>query len=357
MAGRPYLDQLVTSPHIPKQEGQIGYCSKKLIPDLSCTGIRSELETQPLPVTTADGRMTKVFVLTAYKTMRELQRGIVVQNAKEEIFKLDHRQYIDKLLVDMEEEKRDKHERRMRHWKKQKDSIGFAGSFDSAFGESSSKWQPVETSGNEPRASSELIEDEVRSSAASPFQFTGEMPASTVEDDPTRRMTTNEANRTLRVRIQEANHSHGQLQRVDSADNRSIQSSQSSRVSQNSAGSNGFSRQDDKIKRIRTHSRMALFNSLLDVVEPPKSPMKRFGTVSSLTSLPSPSNRASPSNDMFSSSKYSGSMRMSSKGASSKPGNVTGFSSKGASGKSIHPTTQPRADSSDSFGIADSEKR
>ena len=149
MNNRPYLDKLVTSPHVPKQAGQTGYCSRKLIPDLSCAGVHSEFEPKTEPVIAADGRMTKVFVLNAYRTMRELQRGITAQNAKEEIFKIDHKQYIDKLLVDLEKEKKDKHQRRMRHFKSTKDLIGFGGSFESAFGPPNS-WEPVSAQTNFP---------------------------------------------------------------------------------------------------------------------------------------------------------------------------------------------------------------
>lgn len=339
------MDQLVTSPHIPKQDGQIGYCSKKIIPNLSCTGIRSELEEQPLPVTTADGKMTKIFVLTAYRTMRDLQRGIVVQNAKEEIFKLDHRQYIDKLLVDMEASKRDKHQRRMRHWKKEKNAIGFSGSFESAFVDSTSKWQPVDTEINAVKTPD--YDFDQSSGNISPFQFAGETPASPVNEyDRDQQGIANEVSRSqLRVRIVEAN--EAQLRRVNSSDDHSLQSSQSSRVSQGSAGANGFSRKDD-LKRIKTHSRMALFNSLLDVVEPPKSPVKRFGTVSSQGSASGRGLTMSPLDNAGSSAKFGSSKGMGSKGAGSNS----------ASGKGPGNQGLVKADSNDSFGfgVADSTK-
>lgn len=37
-----YLDSLVTSPHFPKQEGELPTTSKVILPDLKRTGIRSK---------------------------------------------------------------------------------------------------------------------------------------------------------------------------------------------------------------------------------------------------------------------------------------------------------------------------
>ncbi|KAJ1443476.1 hypothetical protein B484DRAFT_441560 [Ochromonadaceae sp. CCMP2298] len=130
MDARPYLDKLVTSPHIPMQPGQKGYCSRKVMPDLSCTGLRSIYEDRGVAVTTADGKMTEEYKMFAYRKMRDLQRGITYQNSEEQIFKLDHRQFIDHLLSDMEKTKRDKHQRHMRYWKKEKAEAGFPDSFE-----------------------------------------------------------------------------------------------------------------------------------------------------------------------------------------------------------------------------------
>jgi hypothetical protein len=268
MNSRPYLDKLVTSPHVPKQPGQTGYCSRKLIPDLTCTGIHSEFEPKTDPVTTADGRMTKVFVLNAYRTMRELQRGITKQNAQEEIFRIDHRQYIDKLLVDMEEEKKDKHERRMRHFKRTKDSMGFAGSFESAFGENTSSWAPVSAKGGQIQAGDF---NDTRSQNASPVPGSDQGETAAVPRS------------AKNVRI---NESPQEFLSRPTTDGRTwtMQESTKSAYSLRSAGSNnsgiGFPSQPSPSKNQRKHSRMALFNSLLDTVEPPKSPVKRFGSMS-----------------------------------------------------------------------------
>lgn len=260
MTSRPYLDKLVTSPHIPKQEGQIGYCSRKLIPDLSCTGIHSELEEKKQPVTTADGRMTKVFVLNAYRTMRELQRGITIQNAQEEIFKLDHRQYIDKLLVDMEEEKKSKHARRMRHFKKNKDSLGFGGSFEAY--QNSATWEPITATTETNEISGEFEEQHTSPEHGSPYEAA-------------RQTAVSRANKQVRI------NDSGQHHRDRSAKTHSNERSNSlvSAGSLGSYGSQGSVSRQGPAPRLRTSSRMALFNSLLEVVEPPKSPVKRFGSM------------------------------------------------------------------------------
>jgi hypothetical protein len=270
MNNRPYLDKLVTSPHVPKQPGQTGYCSRKLIPDLTCTGIHSEFEPKTDPVTTADGRMTKVFVLNAYRTMRELQRGITKQNAQEEIFRIDHRQYIDKLLVDMEEEKKDKHERRMRHFKRTKDSMGFAGSFESAFGENTSSWAPVSAKADHQVHTTDFNNSRSQGASPAPDNGQGETAA---------------APRSAKnVRINESPQEFLSRPTTDGPNNWMMQESTKSAYSLRSAGSSnsgiGFPSQPSPAKGQRKHSRMALFNSLLDTVEPPKSPVKRFGSIS-----------------------------------------------------------------------------
>ena len=81
------------------------------------------------------------------------------------------------------------------------------------------------------------------------------------------------------------------LPRVGSADTRDTKNSSNSHAmhsvashrsfgSQGSQGSHGFSRPaSEKEKKVRAHSRMALFTALLDTVEPPTSPKKRFGSI------------------------------------------------------------------------------
>lgn len=294
MDTRPYLDKLVTAPHLPKQSGQVGYCSRRLIPDLSCAGIHSEFEQKREAVTTSDGRMTKTFVLNAYRTMRDIQRGIVVLNSKEEVFKVGHRQYIDQLLVDMEKEKRDKHERRMRHFNKKKNTLGFEGSFDStAFGGNSSSWEPVSTKYNDrestefgdyssfnctPKPDSRNSEsrndkDERINLSASGFEAARQLAVSRANSATVRftdspqefpsRPITNEEDTLAKQ------HQHQHSGGVTA----------NSRMSTAGSTGSGYVARTDGAKRVRAHSRMALFNSLLNVVEPPSSPVRRFGSM------------------------------------------------------------------------------
>jgi len=127
---QPYLDKIATSIHLPKQEGQKGYCSKTLIPDLSCSGIRSELERVDKPISTPDGRLTTGYKVRAFLKLQGIQRGLNIVNSQEKLFKIDHLQYIDTLLSSIEQEKIDKHRRRMRHFNRDKNNLGFANSFD-----------------------------------------------------------------------------------------------------------------------------------------------------------------------------------------------------------------------------------
>ena len=302
MNSRPYLDKLVTSPHLPKMEGQTGYCSRQLIPDLSCAGIHSEFEPKTVPTITSDGKMTKVFVMNAFRTMSDIQRGIVKQNAKEEIFKLDHRQYIDKLLVDMESSKRDKHIRRMKHWKASKDAMGFNGSFESAFGgEPFGEWTDVKDGSIKPEFGAEM------SGSGSPMETNRQenysQPTPINSSKPSTRVRINENNNTSEVVIRRNESS-------DTRDSRSQRhSSGHSVASVGSSGSHGFSRPASNagVKRVKTHSRMALFNSLLDVVEPPSSPSKRFGSIASASNDGIASPKRSEFFDASGSNKLAGS--------------------------------------------------
>ena len=232
-----------------------------------------------MPVTTADGKLTKVFINTAYHTMRDLQRGIVAQNAKEEIFKIDHRQYIDQLLVDMEATKKERHAKRMLHWKKSKANVGFASSFESAFGDSSD-WPPLANTAAQSN-------EDFPSFPLTPAHIPGDGIASAVLEFGISRQRTGSGatgkngSSKLRVRIDESG--GGGSRAVEERSLGSFNSLHSNSVhSMNSSAggsSAGFSRPGTNSKKIKNHSRMALFNSLLEVTEPPKSPTKRFGSL------------------------------------------------------------------------------
>jgi hypothetical protein len=290
MESRPYLDKLVTSPHVPKQPGQVGYCSRKLIPDLSCAGIHSEFQPKREVVTTADGRLTNTFILNAYRSMRDIQRGIVVLNSKEEVFKVGHRQYIDQLLVDMENEKRDKHERRMRHFHKKKSVLGFDESFNTAFSGNSNTWENVSVSAEQrmsdfgDHSSFNCTPKPESRNSDNNAENDGKMQLSPSQFETARQVAVARANNSVRFNDTPNEFPSRPLTNELSTAARQIGTASSgSRVSTASSGSK-YGAPADGAKRVKAHSRMALFNTLLNELEPPPSPVKRFGSIQSINS-------------------------------------------------------------------------
>lgn len=131
MDRKPFLDKISTAPHIPSQDGQYGLVSLKNFPDLSHTGIRSKFEKQVPYATAKDGTILPSYKANAFKTTRMIERGLVKLNAREDVFKTGHKQFIDKVLCDMESTKQDKHRRQMKHWNSGKGKLGFSDSFNS----------------------------------------------------------------------------------------------------------------------------------------------------------------------------------------------------------------------------------
>jgi hypothetical protein len=131
MNPRPYLDKVVTAPHMPKQDGQIGFHTTKFFPDLSHTGIRCKFEKQTPNATASDGRLTVSYKTKAFKRTSLIERGLIQLNSREDVFRTGHKQFIDKVLCDMENTKKDKNNRHMMHWNTSKSKLGFADSFNS----------------------------------------------------------------------------------------------------------------------------------------------------------------------------------------------------------------------------------
>jgi hypothetical protein len=122
-----YLDKLVTEPHVPKRKGQIGFYSTENIPDLSHTGCTTFYH--PQPMTAYDQKkmtIRKSYREKANDKIKVLHREMIAANTIETTFNKGHKQFIDKLLVEMDIEKRAKLKKTQASWKSEKTQIGFA---------------------------------------------------------------------------------------------------------------------------------------------------------------------------------------------------------------------------------------
>lgn len=252
MDSRPFLDKISTSAHLPPKPGQRGFCSVKTFPDLSHTYIRTKFDKGNPSSSTPDGRMTKEFTMRVKRKICTLHRGIAVLDAKEAAFKVDHKNYIDKLLLDMEATRMDQSQRRMAHWDSTKTGLGFSDKFNYT-GES----------------------ERTRGTGAGTFVQSSEAEGSfeTYSEDGDHQDTDDEAKRSPKelsngaVRFNEEN-----LAATASFHEDSVSLDRSNSVSSVPSYMNSMK------SGSRRHNRMAVFNDLLERTEV-KSPIKRFGSV------------------------------------------------------------------------------
>lgn len=160
-----YLDKLVTEPHVPKMKGQIGFYSTTNIPDLSHTGIESTF--QPYGMTAYDQK--KMSIRKSYREatndrIKVLHREMIAANAIEKTFCKGHRQFIDRLLVEMEGDKRKKLNKTQKSWKSEKNAVGFGETEFKFFADSST---PAATSSarSENNENNDRLEDSLAYSA------------------------------------------------------------------------------------------------------------------------------------------------------------------------------------------------
>jgi hypothetical protein len=193
----PFLDKITTASHMPTPEGQVGFCSTSTdsFPDLEHTGIRTKFQPRITPTTNPHGRITGMYKDAAFEKVATIHRDHCALVSTEDVFKSGHKQFIDKVLLDMQESKMKRTARELKCYTSEKKRIGFD---DTQFS--------YDKGGRD---------DEVRT-------------------DSPGRVTT----RTLGV---------------------------------------------SEPRKIRVFNRMSLFNSILESTEPPKSPRKRYGLITTTT--------------------------------------------------------------------------
>lgn len=233
-----------------------------LLPNLKHTGISTILDkitSSEIPVTNAEGRITHMYKDHSKKRLMPIYRDKKQFEGREAVFKTSHKQFIDKCLIDMEEQKTDKMERRMKHWKSQRSELGFDQSFKSNLD-----------------GFSTVTPSQGGSLVPSPVHAENSMEHKSVkfafgDDDGNR----------LHHLHPEASNSH----------NRSPQSPTGSVISASASASSVASH----YRRSRPASRMALFNELLEQSQSqsasstgantPKTPLKRYGSLATIVNM------------------------------------------------------------------------
>ena len=129
MSRSPFLDKIVTAPHFPKPEGQVGYVSMETFPDLSHTGVRTKFEPKVEAITYSDGSLTENFKTNSSNSMSYIYREEENLNNKEEIFAKSHKQVITKILIEMELSKKEMLDRKNKYMNSSKNKLGFETDF------------------------------------------------------------------------------------------------------------------------------------------------------------------------------------------------------------------------------------
>eukprot|EP01036_Dinobryon_divergens_P028703 gene28703-37692_t len=126
---RPYLDKISTAPHVPNLDGQTGYTSTDSMPDMSHTGIQTKIHPYIPSAVTPSGKITNEYRIKSYKTMGQLHRENLAANSMEITFKRSHKQFIDKVLCQMEDDRLRKNDRTLQYLKTNKEKLGFSENF------------------------------------------------------------------------------------------------------------------------------------------------------------------------------------------------------------------------------------
>jgi hypothetical protein len=287
MNGKPYLDKICANPHYASQYQDITEEEVVVIPPLKHTGIQSELSKDIIPITNPEGRITPHYKFHSKTSLQPIYRDKKGFENREHVFKQGHKQFIDKVLLDMETQKRDKHERRMKHWKSNKDTLGFSNQF--TLKNSSSDFNNFTLPNNNSN-------NNIDSPILSPIN----RPTTNSMNNNRQDMMNNHEFKQSRPTSPSAHSIHSYSQQQQSphhqppplspsmsinhpplrtassvSGNRSIHSLNSS-----SSSNNDNSMLSSPSHRMRPFSRMSLFKELLETTEPPKSPnKKRFGSM------------------------------------------------------------------------------
>jgi len=122
-----FLDKLVTSAHFPPADGSRGYCSTTVFPDLSHTMLSTSFCPPKTAAITPKGEMTRIFKQQSFRRYQACERGAAEARYIPKFFKRASSVFSNKVLIDLEQTKLARNERRNQIWARGKTRHGFAG--------------------------------------------------------------------------------------------------------------------------------------------------------------------------------------------------------------------------------------
>ena len=115
-----FFDKLVTSAHFPPADGSRGYCSTTIFPDLSHTMLSTSFCPPKTTAMTPKGQMTRIFKQHAFRRYQTCERSAAEGRYVPKFFKRAANVFNNKVLLDLEQMKLTRNERRERIWKEGK---------------------------------------------------------------------------------------------------------------------------------------------------------------------------------------------------------------------------------------------
>lgn len=129
MNRKPYLDKICNNSHMPFESGGSDFNSVTHFPSLKHTGIRTQYEKEEMAASDPEGKLTRTYRLAAVERMCPILQDDLQLKGREAVFRRGHKQFLDKVLLDMEAKKHDQNQRRMQHWRGSKAKLGFSSEF------------------------------------------------------------------------------------------------------------------------------------------------------------------------------------------------------------------------------------
>lgn len=126
-----HLDVITTSPHFPDYPGKEGFCSTNKL-DLSHTGIKTKFEPHQENIIDKKNNLTSTFKNKSFILRRSIERDYQRYTSKENANTASEKVFLDKILYEMEAQRKESWERREKHWSESKTTLGFNDSFQSA---------------------------------------------------------------------------------------------------------------------------------------------------------------------------------------------------------------------------------
>ena len=128
---RPYLDKIHHTASLPPCDGYSDLNSRTTFPNLKHTGLRSIFEPETTIVATPEGRITTDFKQEAYQTLKDIFHDDIELKSREIVFKINHKQFMDDVLNDMESKRQASMTKRRKYWTANKSELGFDEKFES----------------------------------------------------------------------------------------------------------------------------------------------------------------------------------------------------------------------------------